>query len=656
MKHNLLFLFTLLFSLGAIAQDDCANALVVSSGIYTVDIIDGTAPAEECITSGNTPTFGEWYAFTPDETNNYMISTSLGQNSGGDTRFNIYSGNCSSLTCIGGDDDSGEGYLSIASLFFTAGQTYYIVFDNAWSNAGFDFEIGGQTNGSLSFNGVSGVSGSVVVDMNNDMLDDVVNVNGNTLTINHQQPDGTLIASTVTTPDPDHSPSWSIAAGDIDRNGFTDLLYGGGSGVTFMFANEDGTQFTEYSGPEYVFSQRSNMVDINNDGNLDAFVCHDVQPNVYYLNDGNGNLTHFQGGLGDVSSGGNYGSIWVDYNNDGLIDLFIAKCRGGNSEANINEMHQNMGGGVFQDVSDEINLSDNIQTWSSAWGDFDNDGDMDVLIGASSDANGMHKLMENNDGMFTDATAGTGFDTALGTGIENCTHDFNNDGYLDVLGVGGNIMLNNGDMTFTETPTFISNGPVGDLNNDGHLDVVANGQMYLNAGNNNNYLRVHLEGVESNRDGIGARVEVVCALGTQIRDIRAGDGFRYMSSITAHFGIAENEEIEQVMIHWPSGQVDVLYNPAINSTLLVVEGSSTVGIDEYSESAFSIYPTIANDVLNINSPDVVIRELLILDALGKSVSQRAVTNTLDVSELASGNYILQARIGNNFVHRKFIKE
>ena len=93
----------------------------------------------------------------------------------------------------------------------------------------------------------------------------------------------------------DNAPSWSLAAGDFDRNGYNDLLYGGGNGVTFMQANADGTSYTEISGSEYVFSQRSNFVDINNDGHLDAFVCHDIQPTVYYINDGSGVLEFFQG-------------------------------------------------------------------------------------------------------------------------------------------------------------------------------------------------------------------------------------------------------------------------------------------------------------------------------------------------------------------------
>lgn len=141
-----------------------------------------------------------------------------------------------------------------------------------------------------------------------------------------------------------------------------------------MKANADGTAFTEVSYPQYVFSQRSNFVDINNDGNLDGFVCHDVDANVYYLNDGTGNLVYNQGGFGPTC--GNYGSIWVDFDGDGDQDLFVAKC--GCDPVDI--LYQNNGNGTFTNIAPALGFADSHQSWSSAWGDYDNDGDMDVLV------------------------------------------------------------------------------------------------------------------------------------------------------------------------------------------------------------------------------------------------------------------------------------
>src|SRR5690606_1912733 len=146
---------------------------------------------------------------------------------------------------------------------------------------------------------------------------------------------------------------------------------------------------------------------------------------------------------------------------------------------------------------------------SSAIGDFDNDGFMDILIGASSFANGGHLLKRNNgNGTFTDVTAGSGFDTFSGASYEYTAHDFDNDGFIDVAGPGGAIFINNGDMTFTLYASPCGEGAKGDLNNDGFIDVYNGGtnMVHYNQPNGNNWLKVTLEGIESNRNGIGARV------------------------------------------------------------------------------------------------------------------------------------------------------
>ena len=85
-------------------------------------------------------------------------------------------------------------------------------------------------------------------------------------------------------------------------------------------------------------------------------------------------------GDGDPS-GGHYGSVWLDFDNDRDVDMFIAKC-GGESERRDNEMHVNNGDGTFTEIGASLNLEDDMQTWSSAWADYDNDGDFDLMIGA----------------------------------------------------------------------------------------------------------------------------------------------------------------------------------------------------------------------------------------------------------------------------------
>ena len=460
-----------------------------------------------------------------------------------------------------------------------------------------------------------------------------------------------------------YNPSWSIAAGDITGNGYNDLLYGSGSGVTFMYANDEGTGYTQVSGPEYVFVQRSNFVDINNDGHLDAFACHDIAPNVYYINDGEGNLIFHQGGLGDVPVGGHYGSLWVDYNNDGHIDLFIAKCSGGDqgATAKYNELHRNNGDGTFTDVSVESGLRDPIQTWSSAWGDFDNDGFMDVFVGASSFSDGGHKLMRNNgDGTFIDVTAGSGLDAFNGTSIEHATYDFNNDGYLDIYGNSNVVLMNNGDMTFTEVSVPFSAASIGDLNNDGFLDAYTgnNNIVHLNNGNDNNWIVIHTEGVQSNRNGIGARVEVHSAMGKQIRDIRSGEGFRHMSTLNTHFGIGQDSEIEKVVIKWPSGIVDVIEEPEINTQIFVREGDAPMSVQDQILQYISLYPNPTNGELYIASKESLDGSTItIYDISGRLIkSDKLSSNTVNVSSLSSGVYFLNLDVQGQRVKLQFIKQ
>ncbi|MCD2258363.1 FG-GAP-like repeat-containing protein [Psychroserpens luteolus] len=502
-----------------------------------------------------------------------------------------------------------------------------------------------------------------VVDMNGDHLDDIVSASSTNVNIFYQLSTGGFNEVDIPTPNANFLPTWSMAAADFDGNGHTDLLYGNGSGVTFMKANNDGTAFSEISGSEYVFSQRSNFADINNDGHLDAFVCHDVAPNVYYINDGNGNLTFYQSNvtpnapvnLGDYSSGGNYGSIWIDYDNDRDLDMFIAKC-GGETDRRRNNMLTNNGDGTYTENAASLGLDDPMQTWSSSWGDYDNDGDMDLFVGASS---GNHKLMRNDgNGVFVDVTTAANVSSAP-TGHENVSHDFDNDGFLDIA-CNGTIMYGKGDMTFEDLDSNqinYKNGSFGDLNNDGFIDTYYNDVIYWNGTTSNNWIKINTIGTVSNIDGIGARVELYTSAGVQIRDVRSGEGFEYMSTINTHFGIGSQTTIDSVVIYWPSGIIDTVTNPAINTPLEVVEGA-TLTIEDSFVNDLVIYPNPTNDVLNISTSDNLQNAIYtIFDITSKRVMNAKLDqNKIDVSALNTGNYILRIVSGNTIKSQKFIKQ
>ncbi|WP_417265307.1 FG-GAP-like repeat-containing protein [Brumimicrobium sp.] len=635
------------------AQSNCNNPTVITAGVYTVDTLIGTdVPSPICAQNGAGASAAEWFSYTPSSDYTIVVSSDLTVNYGGDTRVHVYTGVCGSLSCLAGDDDSGSGYLSEVTFNVYAGSTYLISFDNRWSANGFDFKLEEHpytepvvppitfTSSSLAVHSKGAAYG--IADMNGDYLDDLIAVGSDTLELHYQNTGGGFTYTEIAHDSVHYVATWSLAVGDFDKNGYNDILNGSGSGVTFLKANSNGTQYDVIQGPEYVFSQRSNFVDIDNDGHLDAFVCHDVDPNVFYMNDGAGNLQFNQGGIGDHDEGGYYGSIWTDYDNDGDMDLFVAKCRGGQSTARFNEMFRNEGNGVFTNVSVDANMADSVQTWSSAWNDFDNDGDMDAIVGASSLADGTHKFMRNNgDGTFTDVTAGSGWDTYTELNIEHVSYDFDNDGFADVLGGGGKIMFNNGDMTFTPVLLNVNNGPIGDLNNDGFLDIRVGNTIYTNGGNDNNWLKVNLQGMESNSNGIGARIEIYGAWGKQIREIRSGVGFRYMNTLNAHFGLGTADEIDSLIVWWPSGTKDMIHNPAINNSVLIVEGTENLGVSKEDMFNFKLYPNPTTDFLTIAQSPLVNREkIMILSDVGKLVKSYPATQTVfDVTELSRGVYL-----------------
>ncbi len=503
-----------------------------------------------------------------------------------------------------------------------------------------------------------------VVDLNGDYLDDVLSPSQSNLSIHHQTDTG-LVLTNISI-NASNNPSWSVSAADYDRNGINDIMFGGGSGVSFLKANSDGTSFSEDDQSSiFIFSQRTNFVDINNDGELDAFVCHDTEPNVYFLNNGTGGfLNEIQGGLGDTPTGHNYGSIWFDYDNDGDTDLYLSKCVFGSGSPSdsrrSNQLHRNNGDGTYTEVGEIAGVDTKTQSWSSAVGDFDNDGDMD-LIAADEHFNEIGTIFyqNNGDGTFTDITSGSGFENLDGA-REIVTFDFNNDGYLDIYSqLQTTLLLNNGDMTFSANSQQIQGGgAVGDLNNDGFLDIYSGGSVRMNDGNSNNWFKLNLQGVESNINGIGALITIEGDFGVKVRNVRSGEGFANMHSLNPHFGLGTFEFIDTVTIEWPSGIVDQLTDVDVNQTLFIEEGSSVLNIEENQSTVFNIFPIPANDVLNITpiNGTIIKNEGFIYDLLGRATPIIVTNNTVNVSSLASGIYIIEVTtIDNRKEQKKFTK-
>ena len=184
-------------------------------------------------------------------------------------------------------------------------------------------------------------------------------------------------------------------------------------------------------------------------------------------------------------------------------------------------------------------------------------------------------------------------------------------------------MFNLGNGTFAPSNySAIAVGGIGDLNNDGFLDFLNGSNVRYAIPNSNNWLKVTLQGIASNSYGIGARVEIYGAFGKQIRDIHSGDGFKYMSSLNAHFGIGAATAITKIKVIWPSGTVDIISNPNINQTLNVIEGNFPLSASAFNGKNVVIYPNPASDYLTIsNIEHLNINAIHIIDTNGKTISK-----------------------------------
>ncbi len=436
-----------------------------------------------------------------------------------------------------------------------------------------------------------------IADFNGDGLDDLLQLHrGNQLKVSLQNPDHSFSLLEFGTTS--NQREWSLAAADVNNDGLCDFFTGGSyNGAKILLADSTGGWSLTpqpLPGPG-LFVQGSNLVDINNDGWLDVFACHDDGESRIWENlDGNG-FTEADQWIDmrtdpPSDNSGNYGSIWTDFDNDGDLDLYIAKCRIGVNDPTdprrINALFVNEGNGTFREAAAEFGLKIGWQSWTADFNDIDNDGDLDCLV--TNHDHSLQLLENRGDGHFTDITEAAGVES-FGYFLQGLLRDFDNDGYVDILTADPTqLFLNNGDKTFTlAADAFgglnLRSFACGDLNADGFLDVVGVFQesinspsnqpdrLFLNQGNENNYLAVRLRGTQSNRSGVGARLELFGEWGVQVREVRAGESYGISNSLTQFFGLGPADSIAYLVVRWPSGRVSVVADPEPNQYLLVEE-------------------------------------------------------------------------------------
>ena len=375
------------------------------------------------------------------------------------------------------------------------------------------------------------------------------------------------------------------AWGDYDNDGDADLYVTNDGQANRLFRNEGDGTFTDATAVSGPVGDTGNSTDAawgdyDSDGDLDLYVANYGQANRLFRNDGDGTFADVTGDSGPLGDTGNSNGVaWCDYDGDGDVDLYVVNY------GQANRLFRNEGDGTFTDATSVSGpVGDTGNGTDAAWGDYDNDGDLDLYVANDGQAN---RLFRNGgNGTFTDVTDGSGPLGDPGNGTGAAWGDYDNDGDVDLYvtndGQPNRLYQNDGDGTFTDAtgesgplgdPGSGTDASWGDYDSDGDLDLcLANdgepNRLFRNVvGAANSWLRVEVEGTTSNRGGIGAKV---CVVAHDARDVS-----RQVRELTdsgvAHFGLGAGTPVDSLIVTWPSGIRQLVPPPAPNTVVAAEE-------------------------------------------------------------------------------------
>ena len=460
---------------------------------------------------------------------------------------------------------------------------------------------------------------------------------------------------------------------DYDNDGDQDFFVTGFEGVNKFYKNDGDMNFTDVSSSigffeTDLFTYGVSFADMDNDGDLDAFISNrdgeaDDQRNYLYRND-EGTFIDITDSAGlSMSSHLSFCSIIFDYNKDGFQDIYISNDK----PDNLNILYKNNGDGTFDDVSEYSGAGIGINAMTTTIGDYNNDGWFDIYITNTPEGNEL--LRNNGDGTFTNVAEATAT-TFNSVGCGAVFLDADLDGLLDLYvssdfdGSVGSFLSsafyhqqNNETFIIPENIGFQEDtrksytNAIGDIDNDGKPDIIVGNDIEPNflwsnkTVNENNWLKVKLEGVISNRDGIGNTIEINIGGQSQYRYTLAGEGYLSQNSFYEFFGLANATEVDYVKVTWTAtGESEIINNIAANQAITIKEGSGVLSsVNNLKDTTFRVYPNpSANGFFKISVANQEIVSLQVFDISGRLITKKIDlknNDQINLSQYQKGVYI-----------------
>ena len=420
-----------------------------------------------------------------------------------------------------------------------------------------------------------------VGDIDNDGRPDLFVTNYGRNTLYRNLGDGTFADVTGTAGVGDERCGLGCVFLDYDRDGWLDLYVGNyidfDPGYRLFFAAD------EFPGP----------------------LSYLGQSDVLYHNEGDGTFVDVTEAAGVLNEGRAMGVSAADYDGDGWTDIYVA------NDAMENFLYRNRGDGTFSEEALFAGVAysangDASSSMGADFGDCDNDGDLDLLV---PDMAYNNLWLNRGEGQFEDVTAASGLAAMSGQFVSwsGDFADFDNDGDLDVILSNGDahrldtmetLLLTNVpgpdgrrvlvDLTADSGPWFrrksVARGlATADWDNDGDLDFFMvdldrPSELVRNDGGNcGHWLTIDLVGTRSNRDAIGARVTLRAGDLLRLEEKRSGTGYLSQNDPRLHFGLGSRDTVDEIDILWPSGERQHLVDVPANQTLTITEPGPGAG-------------------------------------------------------------------------------